>query len=107
MLRRGDVEARHLEATDTRGLEGEYNRAPVLDHNVQFTLYRPRAIRTHEWEPLLVFAHLSERRSDAKEDDPDPVREVERQALAILGPGTHSRQAVDSTRSVPRQGEVT
>ena len=78
-----------------------------FDDNVQFTLFRPRCIRSEEWEPLLVFAHLSERRADAKDDELDPIDEVERQAHALIGLSRSSRQTVDSTHPVPRRGELT
>jgi serine/threonine protein kinase len=34
-----------------------------LDDNVQFTVFRPKALEPGEWGPLLVFAHFSERRA--------------------------------------------
>lgn len=79
---------------------------PVFDEHVQFTVYRPRRVAPHEWAPLLVFAHLSERRGDSP-DDPDPLEEVQRQADAILGNTSHSPQRMDSSQAVPRQGEIT
>src|SRR5207249_4907241 len=37
---------------------------PVLDENVQFTVYRPSEVRPNEWYPLLAFAHLAEAPDD-------------------------------------------
>jgi hypothetical protein len=34
---------------------------------------------------MLAFAHLSGRPPDAKRDEPDPIEEVQRQALQVLG----------------------
>src|SRR5262249_50513139 len=38
--------------------------APSLDQDVQFSVYRPAAIRPLEWCSLLAFAHLSKRPPD-------------------------------------------
>src|SRR5581483_6935435 len=47
-----------------------------LDDDVQFTVYRPTAVRPEKWYPLLAFAHRSQRPPDADPDEPDPVEEV-------------------------------
>jgi len=44
-------------ATDPRP---EARSEPVMDENVQFTVYRPRSVRPQKWYPLLAFAHLDE-----------------------------------------------
>ena len=82
---------------------------PYLDENVQFTVYRPQTVQPWEWHTLLVFAHLSERPPDAKENEPDPLEEVERQARQVLGeqfPAYHD-VTQDSAQPVPREGELT
>jgi hypothetical protein len=81
----------------------------LVDSNVQFTVYRPKALQAGRWHPMLVFAHLTERRPDAAEDEPDPIEEVARQAGAALGAQasafrTHTE---DSGQDVPREGELT
>jgi actin-like ATPase involved in cell morphogenesis/tetratricopeptide (TPR) repeat protein len=78
------------------------------EENVQFTVYRPRAIVPEEWYPLLAFAHLSERRPEEK-SAPDPVEEVKRQAEAILveDRGEFLPLTLDSRKGVPRRGEIT
>jgi hypothetical protein len=84
--------------------------APVyLDDNVQFTVYRAKAMRPEEWYPLLAFAHLSERRPGAPDEAPDPVAEVEAQASRLLGSrlSEFDRPRVDSRASVPHDGEIT
>ena len=55
----------------------------ALDENVQFTVYRPRAIAPVRWYSLLAFAHLAERRPN-EIDAPDPIDEVRRQAEGVL-----------------------
>ena len=81
---------------------------PLLDENVQFTVFRPKVLAPAVWDTMLVFAHLSEPRADAGPDEPHPLEEVERQAEAILGTlDAHGRQTVDSLESVPRDGELT
>jgi hypothetical protein len=81
---------------------------PVLDDNVQFTVYRPARLEPDHWQTLLAFAHLSERRPEAAPDDPDPVEEVARQAAALLGDAPAYRQHTeDSLHAVPREGELT
>lgn len=57
----------------------------VYDENVQFTVYRPQVVEPQRWYTMLAFAHLSERRADADDSEPDPVQEVERQARQMLG----------------------
>lgn len=80
-----------------------------LDENVQFTVYRPHAIRPAVWYPLVAFAHLSERAPDAEPDSPDPVEEVKRQARQVLGERAADYQGLtqDSREAVPREGELT
>jgi hypothetical protein len=83
--------------------------APVqLDENVQFTIYRPRAIEPRVWHPLLAFAHLAERRPDETEG-PDPVEEVRKQAEAVLGERAKDYQPIvqDSGSAIPAEGELT
>lgn len=88
-------------------------RAPAapkpLDDNVMFTVYRRKTVAPNKWYPLLAFAHLSERRADARADEPDPVAEVKRQAEMVLGKSVadYKQSAQDSTASIPRSGELT
>jgi hypothetical protein len=82
---------------------------PRIDENVQFTVYRPKAVRPNLWYPLLAFAHLAERRADASPDEPDPVQEVRRQAAQVLGSRKLQFQSVtqETTRALPETGELT
>ncbi len=52
---------------------------PHLDENVQFTVYRPKAVKPMAWYPMLAFAHLDDRPDGADDDELDPVEEVIRQ----------------------------
>ncbi|MFY9609178.1 MAG: protein kinase [Blastocatellia bacterium] len=91
---------------------GSRDRTPslpiVCDENVQFTVYRPEVIRPRVWYDLLAFAHLSKRRPDAPNNEPDPVEEVKRQAQQILGDRAkaYKGSTQDSRAAVPRQDEV-
>ena len=83
--------------------------SPVGD-NVQFTIYRPRVVMPDHWYTLLAFAHLAAKRSEAPADEPDPVEEVRRQAVRVLG----ERQArdyqvmtQDAPQPVPREETLT
>ena len=80
-----------------------------LDDNVQFTVYRPKAIVPQKWYSLLAFAHLSEKREDAPEDEPDPVAEVRQQARRILGEQAADYQNLtqDTLQAIPREGTIT
>lgn len=92
------------------GVQEKPSKQPLyLDENVQFTVYRPKKIQPIKWYPLLTFAHLSERPPDAKEDEPDPIEEVQKQAKQILGEqvDNYADLTQDSRQAVPRQGEIT
>jgi type VI secretion system protein ImpA len=82
---------------------------PYLDENVQFTVYRPQVVQPERWYSMLAFAHLSERRPDTEEREPDPIEEVERQARQILGEQFDAYRDVseDSAHAIPREGELT
>jgi adenylate cyclase len=80
------------------------------DDNVQFTVYRPRAIVPDRWYTMVAFAHLAAKRSDAPPQQPDPIEEVKRQAVRVLGEReTRSYRIVtqDAPQSVPRQETLT
>jgi serine/threonine-protein kinase len=81
----------------------------AVDENVQFTVYRPLTVRPSHWYTLLAFAHLSDRRQDAGPDEPDPVEEVRRQAIGILGKDVddYTDLTQDSSQAVPREGDIT
>jgi TIR domain len=81
---------------------------PVLDRDVQFTVYRPRAVRPDRWYPLLAFAHRSAPFLDDEGLEVDPLAEVTRQARGLLGTKITSYGSVvaDSARALPRGDEL-
>jgi hypothetical protein len=82
---------------------------PRLDENVQFTVYRPRAVASETWSRLLFFAHLDALPGDADRDESDPLEQVEETARRELGDEVRSfRETVqDSLAALPQEGEVT
>ena len=76
---------------------------------VQFTVYRPKVVRPGEWNVMLAFAHLADRRPEAPADDPDPIEQVRAQALSILGPQAKEFRdtSVEARQAVPREAEIT
>jgi hypothetical protein len=92
-----------------RGPAAADERSIALDEDVQFTVYRPRAVQPEVWYDLLAFAHLSKRRDDAPPGEPDPVEEVERRAERLLAGQASAYQPItqDSRQAVPRAGEIT
>ena len=83
--------------------------APVIDENVQFTVYRPRAVQVGAWYPMLAFAHLAERSPDAPPDQPDPADRVKAWATQILGADVkdYASPTSDARGAVPRESELT
>ncbi len=83
--------------------------APYVDENVQFTVYRPKAVEPDRWYTMLAFAHLEELPADANPDEPGPVEEVKRQAEQVLGRQikAYKETTQDSRAAVPREGEIT
>ncbi len=94
--------------SDNPFIEQHPAREIIWDDNVQFSVYRPKAIWPEVWERLLVFAHVSELPPDAINGS-DPVEEVRRQAEQVLGDRLPRFQSLsaDSTQAVPREGELT
>jgi TIR domain/SPOR domain len=84
-------------------------KALPVHEEVQFTVYRPRAVEPLKWVPLLVFAHLSELPADAAPDERDPVEEVKAQAQRLLGDLAPKYGDVkqDSRYAVPHEAEIT
>jgi hypothetical protein len=82
---------------------------PVVDENVQFTVYRPQTIRPGVWYPMLAFAHLAERRPDGPADAPDPIEQVKALARQALGDRTsaYASPTSDARGAIPKEGELT
>jgi len=85
------------------------DKALPLHENVQFTVYRPRAVEPRKWYPLLAFAHLEELPANAPADEPDPLEEVRAQAQRVLGElaGDYSDVKQDSRQAIPHEAEIT
>jgi hypothetical protein len=83
--------------------------APRLDEDVQFTVYKPRALAPLEWTPFLAFAHLGNNPPDAPPGAAPPQQRVQEQAEALLG--ARARQfeprVEDAASSIPREGQLT
>ena len=107
--RRGRSERRRIEEARASQAAAAAAQKPVAtDENVQFTVFRRSAIQPEHWYPLLVFAHLADRRSDAPPDEPDPIEEVQAQARQLLGDdmGKFRSATEDSGYPVAREGEL-
>ena len=96
------------EARASQAAAAAAQKPVATDENVQFTVFRRSAIQPENWYPLLVFAHLAERRADAPPDEPDPIEEVQAQARQILGDdiGKFRSATEDSGYPVAREGEL-
>ena len=68
---------------------------------VQFTVYRPTAIKPLAWYTLLAFAHRSTLPADATTYQRHPLAEVEQQASKILGSLTPQYQTVTQDSNFP------
>lgn len=86
----------------------EPDKPLYVDENVQFTIYRPKAMPPAKWHPLLAFAHLAEKRDD-EDDESDPIEEVQRQARQVLGDDADkfTDTTQDATAAIPAEGELT
>lgn len=105
------ISPKNVDSKDPPILSGHGNgqSARLIDENVQFTVYRPRVVQPRDWNTLLAFAHLSERRPEAGAQVPDPIEQVKQQARQVLGEHVNDYQQVaqDSQQGVPREGELT
>ncbi|HVD87686.1 MAG TPA: TIR domain-containing protein [Jatrophihabitantaceae bacterium] len=77
--------------------------APIVDDDVQFTVYRPRSVHPEEWRRLLVFAHKTEP-FESHGVRVDPIQQVAQEADALLGQESSSyvQVARDSDADLPR-----
>jgi serine/threonine protein kinase/thiol-disulfide isomerase/thioredoxin len=98
-----------VEETLLDNLPAGNNGPLVKDDNVQFTVYAPQKIKPEKNYTVLAFAHLSKRRDDAAEDEPDPLAEVKRQAERLLGEQRSDYNDVKEPgkQAIPRGGELT
>jgi hypothetical protein len=79
---------------------------PVLDQDVQFTVYRPARLPPADWSSMLVFAHKSDLVMDPVSGPMDPVEEVRARARKHFGHvRTHTSQA-DAQAPLIRGGQI-
>ncbi len=83
--------------------------ATIVDENVQFTVFRPRAVEPEVSYSILVYAHLAERAPDAPADSPEPRELVQEKAEEALGTAFHAYADTveDSQLAIPRKGVLT
>jgi hypothetical protein len=102
-----DVARAALEEQRAREAAERHGETSRIDQNVQFSVFRPAAITTTKWYPMIVFAHLASRRPDAPPGEPDPIDEVERRAKTLLGlPAAKPAIRVDSLVGIPEEGRL-
>ena len=103
------------------GLARARSRPPLLDEivsaargerpleQVQFTVYRPKAVRPGVWRPMLVFTHLADLPPDAPEGARAPIEQVRDEARRALGGAIDAFRdtTADARQDVPREGEIT
>jgi hypothetical protein len=69
-------------AGDSAWAAQESRHVGVLDHDVQFTVYRPGRLHAGTWHSILFYAHKSDPIMDPVRGTVDPLREVEDRATA-------------------------
>ena len=74
----------------------------VVDNDVCFTVYRPKALSPGVWASLLVFAHKTELIREPGRAPVDPVKQVEDMARAHFGDIPVRRASEDSRSGVFR-----
>lgn len=87
-------------------MPGDTEVPPVDD--VQFTLYRPKAVRPRATYPMLVFTHRGDRPPD-QPDAPLPIEQVRHRAGQLLGADARLFRdtTTDAKHAVPAYGEIT
>ena len=80
--------------------------APVLDEDVQFTVYRPARLPPDHWTSMLVFVHKSELVMDPASGVVDPVEEVEARARAHFRKVKTHASRVDAQAALIRGGQL-
>ncbi|MBL7257924.1 Hsp70 family protein [Paractinoplanes lichenicola] len=81
-------------------------QAPLIDDDVQFTVYRPLRLPPNRWESMLVFAHKSGPVVDPVTGPLDPIREVRARAERFFGGENPSPRTVDARRPLARGARI-
>jgi hypothetical protein len=76
--------------------------SPVVDNDVQFTVYRPSVLSAGRWQLLLVFAHKSEPVVDPDDGLIRPLDEVKARARAQFGDVETHTHSVDAQQALLR-----
>jgi TIR domain len=75
---------------------------PVIDEDVRFTVYRPRALSPGQWATLLVYAHKTEPVVEPGRGPVDPTERVEAMARARFGGETPHPVSGDARQGLTR-----
>jgi hypothetical protein len=75
---------------------------PVIDEDVRFTVYRPRALSPGQWASLLVYAHKTDPVVEPGRGPVDPIERVEAMARAHFGGETPPPASVDARQGLTR-----
>jgi len=87
-------------ADPARGLPGVAARA--VDDDVQFAVYRPKALSPDDWATMLVFAHKTSLVEQPGKPPMDPNEEVEKRARDRLGDSAAPPARADARYELPR-----
>lgn len=80
------------------------------DENVQFTVFRPKAIPPQVWCDLVASAHLEKKRPDASTDESAPIEKARSKARSVLkdlSPEKIRESTHDSGQAIPQGGQIT
>ena len=87
----------------------QQHEQPVVGEDVQFTVFRPQAVRPEQWNPMLAFAHLAEWPDDSDQPIESPMDEVIRDAEDILGKleGSYTPTTEDGSQPIRTLSQLT
>jgi serine/threonine protein kinase len=114
---RRDIERVRLRLEDVESHRSDISRPPsspdiirngVNVEEVQFTVYRPKAVRPRTRYPMLVFTHLGDP-AESTPGVPTPTEKVRERAAQRLGDLASSFRGTttDAKHGVPAEGEIT
>lgn len=80
--------------------------APLVDEDVQFTVYRPQTLTPEQWATMVVFAHKTTLVEEPGRAPLDPVAQVEARARAQFGGSPPRPISGDSRQGLPRGSQL-
>ena len=80
--------------------------APVVDEDVQFTVYRPQTLTPEQWATMVVFAHKTTLLEEPGRPPLDPVADVEARARAQFGGSPPRPISGDARQGLPRGSQL-